>query len=331
MLYFKLYVIKRTISVPNKDYYVKMYKKDLLEMKPIYQHQRHNLILERLRNGETLSITALAKEWKTTPKTLQRDFKKLMEGNYGIVRAQDGKRFTIKKEKIGSKDVLSTIQLLESMASEIGGEFYTKTQTALRKLQHYINSPFYTRIDVEQISDKLDLIADLEEAINEQKKVTFTYKRWYRPKQIKTYRHVEPYKIIIFDGFFYLLTRYKDHTIKFYLREIDDLHIEEETFEKDEVLLEKMEKAQGIWFNPHAEPFEVTLLLESDAIVYFERKPVKGQYLKKNKDHTAELTLTITDKREVFDIMKKWLPQIRIIEPYALQEEFEEMLKGYLN
>jgi len=299
-------------------------------MPSLLQHQRHNLILERLHNGETLSITALAKEWETTPKTLQRDFKKLMEGNYGIVRAQDGKRFTIKKEKVSSKDVLSTIQLLESMAAEIGGEFYTKTQTTLRKLQHYIDSPFYTRIDVEQISDKLDLIADLEEAINEQKRVSLTYKRWYRPKQIKTYHHVEPYKIIIFDGFFYLLTRYKEHTIKFYLREIDALHIEEERFEKDEVLLEKMEKAQGIWFDPKAEPFDVTLLLESDAIVYFERKPIKGQYLKKNSNHTAELTVSITNKNEIFTILKKWLPQITIIEPYALQEEFEEILNGYL-
>jgi len=299
-------------------------------MPKLFQHQRHNLILERLQNGEKLSITALAKEWDTTPKTLQRDFQKLMEGNYGIVRAEDGKQFTIKKDKISSKDLLGTIQLLESMASEIGGTFYTKTRTVLRQLQHYISSPFYTRIDVEQISDKLDLIADLEEAIREQKKITFTYKRWYRPEQIKTYRHVAPYKIIIFNGFFYLLTQYKEHTIKFYLREIDNLHIEEVTFEKDETLLEKMEKAQGIWFDPGAKPFEVTLLLESDAIVYFERKPVKGQYLKKNRDHTAELTLTVTDKREVFDIMKKWLPQIKVIEPYSLQEEFEAMLMDYL-
>ncbi len=90
-----------------------------------------------------------------------------------------------------------------------------------------------------------------------------------------------------------------------------------------------MEKAIGIWFDPSAEPFDVTLLLDSDAIVYFKRKPIKGQYLRKNADGTAELTLSVTHKREIFAILKKWLPQVKVIEPRGLQEEFEEMLKKY--
>ena len=43
--------------------------------------------------------------------------------------------------------------------------------------------------------------------------------------------------------------------------------------------LEKMNKAINIWFDPKKEPFEVLLELESDAIVYFERKPIPRQYL----------------------------------------------------
>jgi predicted DNA-binding transcriptional regulator YafY len=37
-----------------------------------------------------------------------------------------------------------------------------------------------------------------------------------------------------------------------------------------------------------------------------------------------------TDKREIFDLLKKWLPQIRVMEPEKLQEEFERMLQSYL-
>jgi len=299
-------------------------------MPRLFQHQRHNLILERLQNGEKLSITALAKEWDTTPKTLQRDFQKLMEGNYGIVRAEDGKRFVLSQKRPTSKSAETAIKMLDSLSSDIGGEFYTKVQSALHKLQKYIESPFYTRIDVENISDKLDLIEDLEYAISKQRTVTLKYKKWYDPDNIKTYENVKPYKIIIFDGFWYLLTQYKDYYIKFYLKEIRDLQILDKTFTSDEKILERMDKALDIWFDPKAEPFNVTLLLESDAIVYFERKPIQGQYLKKNSDHTAELTVSITHKNEIFSILKKWLPQIKVIEPYALQEEFEEMLKGYL-
>ncbi len=299
-------------------------------MEKLLQHQRHNIILERLRNGETLSITQLAKEWGIITKTVQRDFEKLTEGNYGIVRAEDGKRFKLSQKQYTSKSADTAIKMLDSLSSDIGGEFYTKAQAALHKLQKYIESPFYTRIDVENISDKLDLIEDLEYAISKQKTLTFKYKKWYDPENIKTYENVKPYKIIIFDGFWYLLTQYKDHYIKFYLREIRDLKILEKTFTQNEKVLDRMNKALDIWFDPKAEPFDVTLLLDSDAIVYFERKPIKGQYLKKNSDHTAELSISVTNKNEVFNILKKWLPQIKVIEPYELQEEFERMLKSYL-
>ncbi len=295
------------------------------------QHQRHASILERLNNGETLSITALAKEWGELTKTVQRDFIKLQQGNYGIVRASDGKRFVLSKKHVTSKSADTAIKMLDSLSSDIGGEFYTKAQAALHKLQSYIASPFYTRIDVENISTKLDLIEKLEDAISKQKMITFSYKRWYKPDEIKTYKNVKPYKIIIFDGFWYLLVQYKTYTQKYYLKEIRNLKILDKTFELDEHILNRLEKAHNIYFEPMNEPFDVTLLLDSDAIVYFERKPIKGQYLKKNSDGTAELTVSITSKEEIFAVLKKWLPQVRIIEPEELQEEFEEMIKGYLN
>ena len=294
------------------------------------QHQRHNEILQRLKNGETLSITQLAREWGTTAKTVQRDFAKLQEGDYGIIRASDGKRFTLKREPHTSQSAQTAIKMLDSLSAQIGGSFYTKAQSALRKIQSYIESPFYTRIDVESISDKLDLVEQLEEAIANQQMVSFRYKRWYKPDEVKRYDNVHPYKIIIFDGFWYLLCKYKDYYIKFYLKEIHDLQILDKTFEREQQVIEAMERALNIYFDPTVAPFEVTLLLDSDAVVYFERKPIPGQYLKKNSDHTAELTISITHKEELFALMKKWLPQIKVIEPYALQEEFEEIVQEYL-
>ncbi|HHH37414.1 MAG TPA: WYL domain-containing protein [Epsilonproteobacteria bacterium] len=297
----------------------------------LLQHQRHSIILERLQNGETLSIAELAREWGILTKTVQRDFRKLMEGSYGVIRAEDGKRFTIAKNISTSKSAETAIKMLDSLSSQIGGEFYTKAQTALHKLQKYIESPLDTRIDVESISDKLDLVEDLEYAIAKQKMLTFKYKKWYKPREIKTYENVQPYKIIIFDGFWYLLSKYKEHYIKFYLKEIRDLHILDKTFEKDERVLDRMQKAINIYFEPKNEPFDVTLLLDHNAIVYFERKPIKGQYLKKNLDGTAELTISVTHEEEVFYILKRWLPQIRIIEPESLQEKFESILQDYLS
>jgi len=301
-------------------------------MPKLFQYQRHNIILERLENGETLSITALAREWETTPKTVSRDFKKLMEVNHSIIRATDGKQFTMAQTHQLLHKSNTAIKMLDSLSADIGGKFYTKAQSALHKLQQQIDSPFYTRIDIEDISSHLNLIEKLEEAICNQQMVNFTYKALNKEPQ--SYSKISPYKIIIFHGFFYLLAKMKSskHTYypKFYLKEIKEIEILEKTFVRDEKILESIEKAQSFWFNPLAKAFEVTLLLDEEVIIYFERKPLKGQYLKKNEDYTAELTFTVTNKKEVFDIMKKWLPQVKVIEPYSLQEEFETILKKYL-
>jgi len=300
-------------------------------MEKIQQYQRHNQILERLNNGEILSIKQLSLEWKIHTKTLQRDFKKLMECNSNIIRAENGKAFKIQKYSNSSSDALTAIHILDSISNDIGGELYTTTQSILHKIQNYIDSPFYTRIDIEQISNKLDIIYALENAITQQKVISLKYRKRNAKNTIKTYQNVHPYKIVIFDGFWYLLAKYKEHYIKFYLKEIHNLKILDKNFIQDKKILDKMNQALNIWFSPEVEPFNVTLLLNYDAIVYFERKPIKGQFLKKNPDSTAELTVSITNKHEIFAILKKWLPQIKIIEPYELQIEFENMLQQYLN
>ena len=93
-----------------------------------------------------------------------------------------------------------------------------------------------------------------------------------------------------------------------------------------------VENSLGIWFNPDVTPFEVTLFLDTDIVVFFERKPiVKNQKLYKKPDGTAELVLKITDKRELFAILRYWLPNVRVLEPVALQEELERMMQKYLN
>ena len=69
-----------------------------------------------------------------------------------------------------------------------------------------------------------------------------------------------------------------------YLKEIHNLKILDKTFKLDDNIINRLEKAHNIYFNSRKEPFEVILLLQSDAIIYFERKPLKGQYLKKNSD-----------------------------------------------
>ena len=74
----------------------------------------------------------------------------------------------------------------------------------MKRTEPYVNTSFYTRIDIEDISEKASLIEQIETAIAE-KTISFDYKRHYKPNEVTRYTHVKPYKIIVFDGFFYLV------------------------------------------------------------------------------------------------------------------------------
>jgi len=299
-------------------------------MAKLLQHQRHNQIIKRLKNGERLSIIELSREWDIPTKTIQRDFKKLIEGDYGIVRAEDGKRFTVAKENHVSNSASLAVKMLDSLSADIGGEFYIKAQNALKRIEKSIRSPFYTRIDIEDISQTMPIIEQIESAISEQKMISFEYKRHYKPDEIKHYTHVKPYKVIIFDGFFYLFCQHHHYFPKFYLKAMSNLQIEKEHFIYNEQILSRVHKAHDIWFDPTKEEFEVTLYVDSIVRVYFERKPLNKQLLKKYPDGTGEVMISVSNKEEVFSLMKKWLPHIKILEPTALQKEFETMLGEYI-
>jgi predicted DNA-binding transcriptional regulator YafY len=297
------------------------------------QSTRHAWIIERLNSGDELSITALANEWGISAKTLQRDFEKLTQMLPGFIeRAPDAKRFRKATSYHANNDEELVIEMLEGMAQDIGGSFYTKAHQLLKQLRQEVSTPYYMRIGVEDISEKFELIRFLETAIQKRNSIAFDYRRWYDDKgELKHYEQVKPLKIIIFEGFWYLLVEHESHYKKFYLKSIDNCIMNQEGFTLSKEMSSVIENSLGIWFNPDVEPFEVSLHVEKDILIYFDRKPIsKTQKLYKKSDGTAELILKITDKRELFAMMKYWLPHLRVLEPVALQEEFEGMMQKYL-
>ena len=297
--------------------------------KPL-QHIRMYRIMERIGNGEVLSITELAREWGVTTKTIQRDFDKLMATDAPIERAEDGKRFRKKRPKRVGNDAQLIIGMIDSMARDVGGTFYARAHQLLNRLENHVAAPIYSRVDIEDIGPRFDLIRQLETAIAERRHVAFMYRPWYSEAP-KHYEEVAPLRIMLFEGYWYLLTRHAGYYKKFYVKEISNLETGSDTFTVSDTLSERIDSALNIWFDPESEPFEVTLLLDPDIVVYFERKPLgKNQKLYRKSDGSAELVVKISDKEEIFPVLRYWLPDIRILEPEALQKEFEESLEFYL-
>lgn len=296
------------------------------------QHKRHSEILERLDNGEELSISELAREWDVNPKTIQRDFDKLKQMYTDRVeRAEDKKRYRKPIQKRPQNDGEMVLEMLESMVKDIGVDFYKKAHPLLERIQRQIKSPFYTRLDIEDIGTKFDIVMRLEQAIDQKREVTLSYTP-YGAKTPSEYTNVRPIKVIVYEGFWYLLAQQRSYTKKFYIKSISSCEITESVFQHNPKILERLENSINVWFSTNVEPYEVRLWVDKSVVVYFERKPVaRNQKLYKQPDGSAELVLKVTSDEEIYPILKYWLPNIRVIEPEGIQEEFETLLSGYLS
>lgn len=294
------------------------------------QASRHAKILERINNGEELTIASLSTEWDVSTKTLQRDFDTIIQLGHPVQRSENGKSF-IKSQNNSLDDNASMIvEMLNSMAKDIGGEFYNKTHKLLNRLENYIATPYYTHIDIEDISGKFDFIKELEYSIKNRLFIELAYSRINKNESLK-FSNIIPLRILTFNGFWYLLAEHKGKIKKFYVKEIKKINVLDDHFKLDSSIHEKIENSLNVWFNPGKEPYEVRLYLEKNIVPYFQRKPVhKNQKLYLQPDKSAELTIKITHENEILPLVRNWLPHIRIIEPESLQEKLNSELIAYL-
>ncbi len=296
------------------------------------QHKRHAEILERLDNGEELSISQLAKEWDVAQKTIQRDFDKLKQMYPNKVeRSEDKKRYRKPISRCAQNEGDMVLEMLESMAKDIGVDFYKKAHPLLKRLQRQIKSPFYTRLDVEDIGSKFDIVMSLEKAIDLKREVTLFYIP-YGEKEPNEYTNVQPIKVIVYEGFWYLLAQHGKYTKKFYLKAVHSCELTDTRFKHNPKIIDSLENSINVWFSATEEPYDVILWVDPEVVTYFERKPIaKHQKLYKKSDGSAEMVLKITSEQEIYPILKFWMPTLRVIEPAWIQEKFKEMLTQYLN
>ncbi|MBD3795966.1 MAG: WYL domain-containing protein, partial [Epsilonproteobacteria bacterium] len=220
-----------------------------------------------------------------------------------------------------------TLKLLESTSKSFDESFAKSAQKLLKRIDENIASPIYTKIDIEDISSKLQEIKTIESAINENKKINFQYQKDENSFEVV----VEPYKIVNFEGFWYLVSKKDGYLRRYYLKNISAVEILDEKFRKSKQLQTNLDNAINIWFE-ETKPYEVELLISSHIAKYFQRKPIsKTQYIKGFDDNgDMQLTLTITDDNELIPLIKYWLPHIKVVNPKELNEKIKKDVEKFL-
>ena len=289
---------------------------------------RLTVILSKLNDGEALSVKELAKEFNTSNRTIQRDFNERLV-SFPIYqenkkwKMQDG--FRVEKTKSLEDEIV--LDIIEKITKGIGGKFSTKAHKLLSKIKNEDFNPIYTKLNIEDISDKFGDIQVLETAIKEKKEVKCSYNDERHDVYTTT---IQPLKIVNFEGFWYLIALRNDILKKYYLKNISNPTITGEAFETDNELDTLLDESISVWFQRDIEPFEVKLYANKWAAKYFKRRPLPTQSIQSmSEDGTMEFSVTITHEMEILPIVKYWIPHLYVLKPSWIKEIIEKDLEKY--
>lgn len=200
----------------------------------------------------------------------------------------------------------------------------------LKKLYEFKNKPF------ENKPNDFELFKKLENAIYHQKYIIIDYEVFGKVETIE----VKPYKIVFMNENFYLASEVENENYSFSPYRISKIHSvtdTSKTFHKN-IDIEAFIKEMQTPFARYRKNFRqhlVSVILEVDAsrAKYFEDKKFLSSQVIIEKKENGNLILKyiVTQEFELEELVKKWIPHIKVIEPIALKEKIDSLLRTYLS
>ena len=193
-----------------------------------------------------------------------------------------------------------------------------------------LKNPFFIKPeDYQNIDTDDEEVQELDTAIKNDTNIAFSF----RGKDF----YVEPYRLVNFDGLWYLYGRdieeKEDNDLKTWLlKDIKDIEIfYGETYDtSDEEIEEDLKQAPSAQFIPDK---EIKILLKVDAKVadiFRQKKHLPKQNSKLQKDGSLLVTSIISTYADIDQEVKSWLPYIEIIRPKEYRDKLKNELKQYL-
>lgn len=288
-------------------------------------------ILSRLNDGEALSVKELSEEFNVSTKTIQRDFNERL---ISFPIYQENKKWKMsegfKLEKTTTIEDAIVLDIIDKLSESIGTSFYSKAKKLLSKIKNEDFNPIYTKLNIEDISDKLKEIQLLETAIKEKRIIDCIYDFEDFSKEIA----IKPLKIVNFEGFWYLvgLDARNDMLKKYYLKNLSSIKLINENFTTSSKVDELLQNSISVWFQEKSEPFEVKLHISKIISKFFKRKPISPNQMVESlyEDGSMDIVIKVTHEMEILPIVKYWLPHMKVVEPQWINEILQKDLEKYL-
>lgn len=292
-------------------------------------------ILNKLDSNKVISSSELAKEFKVSLRTIQRDLDLLSNTGFPLSSSERGfytfvDGFSLKKANLTGEEA-SLLSFLFDITKSLGKDFEKSCSGIIKKvIQQEYETPFYAKLPQGPLK-KLEspFLKIIEDAVCDCHRTIITYDSSGKLKKFD----LCPLKIIFYDGFWYLLAqRYgKEYVLKFRIEKIKSVEVQGESFAPPENLQTMLDESVNIWFN-ELKPSKVLLRVDKEVAHFFKQKVYfpKQKIKKNNKDGSLIFETQITNKMEIFPTIMHWIPHIVVINPQSLQKEIKEIISGYL-
>ena len=197
-----------------------------------------------------------------------------------------------------------------------------------KKCYEFKNKPFETFKSDSVLLKKLENKIKLQEYINIEYEINGKLNKF----------EVKPYKIVFINENFYLACEIEHEKLEFALYRLSKIKSIEDTsktYHKN-IEIEDFIKDIQTPFSFYKRDYKkhlinVVLEVDKSKAYYFENKKyLKSQEEKKQDDGSLLLTFKVTQEMEIEELVKRWIPFVKVIEPKSLKQKIKDDLVNYL-
>jgi len=310
-------------------------------------------LLKRFNNDQKVCIEVLQSDalwFGKSEKTIRRDLDAIKESfpeSFELIRGGKGEKGCYKAitkdifSNFMNKDTIALMvqtfniaqrnNLLESL--DINDADKRIIESKIKKSKdcyEFITKPYETK------KNDIHLLKEIERAIHGRRYTTVMYKQGHNIVEYE----VKPYKIVFMNENFYLACENTNEEYPFTIFRIiniEDIKLSAKTFHLNPDIEDFIKYLQTPFpkytpsFREHL--VEVVVEVSPEKARFFKAKKhlASQKEVETKEDGTLVLSFTVTQEMEMDDLVKKWIPHMRVSSPLSLKENIEADLKQYLN
>jgi len=295
-------------------------------------------ILNKLDAGKKAYSSKLAKEFNVSIRSIQRDIELLNMVGFPVEPVERGCYRFVEGFSLGrvmlSEEEASLIAFFYDISKSLGTKFEESFGGFLRKVLSSDHcSPYYLKIyDGLKLRREFSFADTLANAIEENQYITINYLSTKKGPKIKEYK-CQPFKIIYYEGFWYLLARCDGETVfrKFRLDKMQKVEELEEYFRTPENLKTVLDESINVWFEGERNK-RVVLEIFNEVAEFFKKRHYfpKQQIVKERKNGNIVVESYVSDDMEIIPTVLSWIPWIEVVSPKSIKEKLHKRLRTYL-